>query len=194
MKNQRLLLLATLMVFGLTACPGEKATEEAEKAFEPGDISPYKNEEIGFELMKPKNVEAEAKGQTVEFKAEGFPLVTVTFEETDNTSASGMVTNSASTLSSHRPPEKAKPNARNDASTVVLVRVLLIAYMSPTHIAPPKALRTCKGRIEPWLQPASRQGWYHNQPKGWRITWVGSNKYLGLALSTSRAYSTLSAE
>jgi len=74
-----LLAIGTLGLF--VSCKGK---------FEPGKMKKYENPEIGFALMIPDNLQAEKKGDNkVVFSAEGFPVVEVVFEKTEDSSGRG---------------------------------------------------------------------------------------------------------
>jgi hypothetical protein len=80
----KMLWILTLIVFSVpdVGCKGQ----EKEKTFKPGEMESYDNPKLGFSIMKPKNVKTEEKGDLVSFVAEGFPVVTVSFQKTDSKS------------------------------------------------------------------------------------------------------------
>ena len=74
--------LATLLAGSFVACNKKSKEESKPKKFDPGKLALYKNDAIGFSILKPANVEAKVKGNSVEFSTKGFPTVTVTLKPT----------------------------------------------------------------------------------------------------------------
>ena len=76
-------ILAVTLVTCLMAVGCKEKEKNEEKKFVPDELSEYEDKDIGFSIMKPKNVEAVKEGEhTVKFQAPGFPTIVINFEET----------------------------------------------------------------------------------------------------------------
>lgn len=64
---------------------GPEAEADPPKAFDAGTFERFRNEELGFVIEKPDNVVATAADGAVTLSADGFPTLTITMEECEDT-------------------------------------------------------------------------------------------------------------
>ena len=79
MPRRKTLTLSVFLALLMAGC-SKKASEEGQKkpkVFEPGKLAVYQDKDLGFSILKPTNVQAVKKGDTVRLEAAGFPTITV---------------------------------------------------------------------------------------------------------------------